>query len=147
MKPLNEEQAKVIKDFEQFKESLIKKYTILRMGMSIMEKAFNDALKEQKIDNKPSAYGMISYLDYDLRHRYSLEIDKDSMLVIGILKEPVNKETAIKECLNFIIGISIHITELENYLEQSDRVNLDIDLDDCKQHINKVINVIFEISE
>lgn len=45
MKPLNEEQVKVVKDFEKLKENLSKKYNFLRIGMSIMENAFNDVLK------------------------------------------------------------------------------------------------------
>jgi len=148
VKPLNEAQVKVIKDFEEFKANLAKKYTILRIGMSIMEKAFNDVLGEREIDNKPSTWGMISLINNDLHHGCSLKVDKNNMLIMGILKEPVeNKEDAMKACLDFISEISIHITELKKYVEQSDRNNFDRDIYDCKQHINNVINVIFEISK
>ncbi len=148
MKPLNEEQVKVIKDFEEFKKNLSKKYVTLRTGMDIMEKAFNDALKDLEINNKPSAYGMTSLIENDLNNKLSLKVNKDNMLIIGILKEPVkDKDVVIKECFNFISEISIHITELEKYLDnQYDRNNFDRDIYDCKQHINKIMNVIFEIS-
>ena len=149
MKPLNEEQVKVIRDFEEFKKNLSKKYVTLRTGMIIMEKAFNDVLKELEIDNKPSAYGMTSRIENDLNHKLSLKVNKDNMLIIGILKEPVNdKDTVIKECSDFISEISIHIAELEQYLDnQYDRANFDRDIYDCKQHINRIINIIFEISK
>lgn len=149
MKALNEEQVKVIKDFEEFKKNLAQKYVILRTGMLMMEKAFNDALGEQEIDNKPSAYSMTSRIENDLNHNLSLKVDKDNMLIMGILKEPVNsKDVVIKECFNFISEISIHISELEQYLDnQYDRNNFDRDIYDCKQHVNKIMNVIFEISK
>lgn len=149
MKALNEEQVKIIKDFEEFKKSLAQKYTILRTGMVMMEKAFNDALGEQEIDNKPSAYAMASHIDNDLNRQLSLKVDKDNMLIMGILKEHVNnKDAVIKECFDFISEISIHISELKQYLDnQYDRNNFDRDIYDCKQHVNKIMNVIFEISK
>ncbi len=149
MKPLNEEQVKVIKDFEEFKKNLLKKYVVLRTGMVIMEKAFNDALKEQEIDSKPSAYSMTSLIEQDLYGGLSLKVDKDNMLIIGIMKEPVkNKDVVIKECVNFISEISIHISKLNEYLDnQYDRSIFDSDIDDCKQHVKKIMDVIFEISK
>ena len=148
MKPLNEEQVKVIKDFEEFKKNLSKKYVILRTGMAIMEKAFNDALKEQEIDSKPSAYSMTLLIEHDLNHGLSLKVDKDNMLIIGIMKERANnKDVVIKECVNFISEISIHISELKKYSDsQYTNSNFDSDIYDCQQHVNKVMNVIFEIS-
>ncbi len=149
MKPLNEEQVKVIKDFEEFKKNLSKKYVILRTGMVIMEKAFNDALQEQEIDSKPSAYSMTSLIEHDLNYGLSLKVDKDNKLIIGIMKEPVNnKDVVIKECVNFISEISIHISKLNEYLDnQYDCSIFDKDIYDCKQHVKKIVNVIFEISK
>lgn len=149
MKALNEEQVKVIKDFEEFKKNLAKKYVILKTGMLMMEKAFNDVLGEQEIDNKPSAYSMTSLIDNDLNYSLSLKVDKDNMLIIGILKERVNdKDAVIKECFDFISEISIHISELKQYLDdQYDRNKFDKDIYDCKQHVIKIMNVIFEISK
>lgn len=149
MKALNEEQVKVIKDFEEFKKNLAKKYATIRTGMIMMEKAFNDVLGEQEVNNKPSAYSMTSRIENDLNHRLSLGTDKDNVLLMGILKDPVdNKDAAIKECFNFISEISIHISELYQYLDnKNDRNNFDMDIYDCKQHVNKIMNVIFEISK
>lgn len=149
MKALNEEQVKVIKDFEEFKKNLAKKYATIRTGMIMMEKAFNDVLGEQEVNNKPSAYSMTSRIENDLNHRLSLGTDKDNVLLMGILKDPVdNKDAAIKECFNFISEVSIHISELEQYLEnQYDRNDFDRDIYDCKEHVNKIMNVIFEISK
>ncbi len=148
MKPLNEEQVKVVKDFEKLKEDLSKKYNFLKIGMSIMENAFNDVLKEQEIDNKPSSYRMLSLIDHTLRNVCSLKVNENNMLIIGILKEPVNnKEKVMKECLDFISEISIHISEFEKYLDKVDYNIFARDIYDCKQHIQKVMNVIFEISK
>lgn len=149
MRPLNEEHVKVIKDFEEFKNNLSKKYAILRTGMIMMEKAFNDALGEQEINNKPSAYSMTSLIEHDLIHGLSFIVDKDNMLIIEMMEEPVNnKDIVIKDCINFISEISIHISELEQYLDnQYDRNNFDSDIYDCKQHVYKIMNVIFEISK
>lgn len=78
-----------------------------------------------------------------------MKVDKDNMLIIGIMKEPVNnKDVVIKDCVEFISEISIHISELYQYLDgKYDRNNFDMDIYDCKQHINKIMNVIFEISK
>lgn len=91
---------------------------------------------------------MLSLIDQTLRNVCSLKVNENNMLIIGILKEPVNnKEKATKECLDFISEISIHISELEKYLDKVDYNNFDKDIYDCKQHIQKVMNVIFEISK
>ncbi|MCI8361614.1 MAG: hypothetical protein HFJ41_00355 [Clostridia bacterium] len=115
----------------------------------MMEKAFNDALGEQEINNKPSAYSMTSLIEHDLNYGLSLKVDKDNILIIGIMKVPVdNKDVVIKDCVDFISKISIHISVLYQHLDEKyDRNNFDRDIYDCKRHINKIMNVIFEISK
>lgn len=114
-----------------------------------MEKAFNDVLKDQEINNKPSAYGMTSLISHVLNHGLSFKVGKDNMLMIPDLKEPVeNKDIIIKDCIHFISEVSIHIAELKKYLDNTyDCNDFDIDIYNCKQHVNKIMNVIFEISK
>lgn len=150
MKPLNEEQVKVIKDFEEFRRNLIKKYSILKMGMSIIQKEFEDILKEREIDNKSLAYGTISLIINYLKYSsiYYFSVNKENMLTEGILVKNVikNKETAIDICNDFISKIPTHIAELKKYLDKKGCNDLDIDIDDCKQHIDRVMNVIDDIT-
>lgn len=150
MKALNEEQVKVIKDFEEFKESLINKYSIIRLGMSIIQKEFEDVMKEWKFDNKSLAYRMISTIINNLKYNDHFSVSEENMLTEGIITQSVieDKETAIDICTNFILKISIHLAELDKYLDQKDCKNLDIDMDidNCKRHIDKVIKVICDIS-
>ncbi len=150
MKPLNEEQVKVIKDFEEFRRNLIKKYSILRMGMSIIQKELEDILKERKIDNTLLAYGTITLMINDLKYNSShFGVNKENMLTKGIVAQKVieDKETAIKICTDFISKIPTYIAELKKYLDQKGCNNLDIDIDNCKQHIDRVMNVIDDITK
>lgn len=149
MKPLNEAQVNVVNNFKQFKSNLKQKYHILRTGMFIMEKAFDEVLKEYDGNNKPSVISIIALINDDLNDEGCLEVNKDNMLTVGSISKDVveDKETAIRQCINFISEISFHIAELEKYVGESDRFIFEKDIYDCKQHVNEVINVIFDISK
>lgn len=147
MKALNETQVKVINDFIEFKNKMRKKYSNIRTGMVILERVYADILKEYDGNKPPSAISMTALIENDLSTSpiANLQVDKNNMLLIGMSKEVVeDKEEVIEACINFISDISFHIAEFKKN-EDDDMFYIDIGC--CKEHIKKIINVIYEISK
>ena len=144
MKSLNSEQVKVVNDFIEFKENLRQKYYLIRASMSMMENVLDDIIKKYDGDHTPSAISMTALIEHTLDRIARFQVSKDNMLTLE--KEVVEDErTAIKICIDFISEISIHIAELIKYADESDSKIFYKDIYDCKEHINNIINVIFDI--